>query len=760
MDLYDAIVSSRTPREIEVRVRERGFRAGVSHAAFDRVTQHLTKHESFTKKRALSMKSYNGVARAGKGDVRFTVYKNGKSEAIRKVRLAVKDVPEYNLRVAQSTETKVPIESLDKFLAGYTVTLQRNKQRQSFTSTDWSVDLTVVSSDDPSQANSYEIEVEYVGKFPIANPKAVASAGESIIELLVQLVQDGHSIVANSFVNSMLAGYQSLLKQHRLRFVGPLPYTISKDQLERGAISCGYTVTDKADGTRYLCYINNDRHCCMIGRSLDRSFRYMGTLSGIPTNTLLDGELIGSTFYVFDCLAVGGRVVTQENLFQRLAGAEGALAKANAPDQLSFKMKKFYTKVFSDGYAIWNDRKNLFDYTLDGLVFTPIYAPYENTNIFKWKPYDTIDFQIRKLGNSTWELYIGGVDSNGSYTHFSFAGIDGQGTFAHRHKGKQAGSDRLLIPQSLGKTQVTAADEKRYPDYAIVEMKFDAKKQRWIPQKQRFDKAQANGIKAVNDAWVAITNPITPAVLKAGVYVFCGRRFHNAIKDSLVRNYMKGSAVLDIGSGAGGDIGKYTRHKVSQVVGVDIVDVEYPHNKEVMRFYKAPSDFYNVTNIIKNDKVKSFDVVSCQFAMHYFFKSMATLENFVANLDRTLKHGGLFVATCLNGTQVAQLFANGSKVYNSSAVNITKRFSGSSASIVGQEVSVMLRGTKYFKNESIEYLVHPNLFTSFMESRGYTLMQSAGFDSYCPSFPSECELMDQDMKTYSFLNMSMIFKRT
>ncbi len=146
--------------------------------------------------------------------------------------------------------------------------------------------------------------------------------------------------------------------------------------------------------------------------------------------------------------------------------------------------------------------------------------------------------------------------------------------------------------------------------------------------------------------------------------------------------------------------------------------------------------------------------------MHYFFKSMATLENFVANLDRTLKHGGLFVATCLNGTQVAQLFANGSKVYNSSAVNITKRFSGSSASIVGQEVSVMLRGTKYFKNESIEYLVHPNLFTSFMESRGYTLMQSAGFDSYCPSFPSECELMDQDMKTYSFLNMSMIFKRT
>jgi SAM-dependent methyltransferase len=47
-----------------------------------------------------------------------------------------------------------------------------------------------------------------------------------------------------------------------------------------------------------------------------------------------------------------------------------------------------------------------------------------------------------------------------------------------------------------------------------------------------------------------------------------------------------------------------------------------------------------------------FDMVSCQFAVHYFFETLETLDNFAANVANFLKPGGFFVGTCLDGSSV------------------------------------------------------------------------------------------------------------
>jgi SAM-dependent methyltransferase len=49
---------------------------------------------------------------------------------------------------------------------------------------------------------------------------------------------------------------------------------------------------------------------------------------------------------------------------------------------------------------------------------------------------------------------------------------------------------------------------------------------------------------------------------------------------------------------------------------------------------------------------QGFDVVSCQFAVHYFFASEQTLMNFAANVSNFLKPGGYFVGTCLDAGKV------------------------------------------------------------------------------------------------------------
>jgi SAM-dependent methyltransferase len=53
---------------------------------------------------------------------------------------------------------------------------------------------------------------------------------------------------------------------------------------------------------------------------------------------------------------------------------------------------------------------------------------------------------------------------------------------------------------------------------------------------------------------------------------------------------------------------------------------------------------------------RPFDMVSCQFAVHYFFKDIGTLRAFAANVSSMLAPGGYFVGTCLDGRMVdAQL---------------------------------------------------------------------------------------------------------
>ena len=73
---------------------------------------------------------------------------------------------------------------------------------------------------------------------------------------------------------------------------------------------------------------------------------------------------------------------------------------------------------------------------------------------------------------------------------------------------------------------------------------------------------------------------------------------------------------------------------------------------------------------LSNQKMKNnrgiardkFDVVSCQFAMQYFFKSTESIHTFMTNLAENLKLGGKFIASFFDGSKVFELLKSKKKV--------------------------------------------------------------------------------------------------
>ena len=51
-------------------------------------------------------------------------------------------------------------------------------------------------------------------------------------------------------------------------------------------------------------------------------------------------------------------------------------------------------------------------------------------------------------------------------------------------------------------------------------------------------------------------------------------------------------------------------------------------------------------------KDNRFDVISCQFSIHYFFENKVKLNGFFENISSNLNVGGKFIGTTLNGQKV------------------------------------------------------------------------------------------------------------
>ena len=179
--------------------------------------------------------------------------------------------------------------------------------------------------------------------------------------------------------------------------------------------------------------------------------------------------------------------------------------------------------------------------------------------------------------------------------------------------------------------------------------------------------------------------------------------------NTLISRMPDNSKVLDLACGKGGDTQKYINANFSNILGIDLysdnienskdgawvryiesiprLKAEKKNNVDVLfvsgdcgkEFKKAiikeeDKDTYKCITGKKdscsNKHLMKFhnmcnngsDVVSCQFAIHYFCENNDTLDTFLNNISKSLKNGGYFIGTCLDGHYVNNLFKNDTDV--------------------------------------------------------------------------------------------------
>ncbi len=187
------------------------------------------------------------------------------------------------------------------------------------------------------------------------------------------------------------------------------------------------------------------------------------------------------------------------------------------------------------------------------------------------------------------------------------------------------------------------------------------------------------------------------------------RTFHNFIKRQLIENSVKiyrsrhkePINVLDIACGRGGDIFKYQSAGVKNVFAFDrskeSIESINPFNEGAISRYNSSKDTLSVniefavgdatnpsaelfqklgkfmdTHRLINKKMPAytgFQIMSCQFAMHYFFQSEVALRNVLSMFSQFLKKGGYFIGTCINGKEIVRLLQN-QKRFQSSILEI------------------------------------------------------------------------------------------
>lgn len=224
------------------------------------------------------------------------------------------------------------------------------------------------------------------------------------------------------------------------------------------------------------------------------------------------------------------------------------------------------------------------------------------------------------------------------------------------------------------------------------------------------------------------------------------RLFNNFVKGNTyyksTREFDKNRklSLFEIGVGKGGALHQWLRHGITEVYGVDIniLSLQECHNRYLetvgtnpnrLRLFLdqvQPSDPSDI-RLVGHDRIPDnpfgqFDLIACQFALHYFCESRETLLQLLQCVKRRLAHDGIFFGTIMDGDAVLRFMGPHQAVDNGVIA------------IVKQEPNILhvrLHDSDYFRNGYIsEFRVTRNLLEEMCEEAGLKVTRWASFLSY------------------------------
>lgn len=219
------------------------------------------------------------------------------------------------------------------------------------------------------------------------------------------------------------------------------------------------------------------------------------------------------------------------------------------------------------------------------------------------------------------------------------------------------------------------------------------------------------------------------------------RNKHNKIKSTIINNFLeiylsgKEKNVLDISVGRFGDLHKYIKSGASFVFGIDpdeesIIEAKKRYNN-LTRKKKEKMKVVLKVQTISDKEInfkKKFNLVVCNFTIHYFFKNEESLKTVFKNVSNALNKNGYFIGTGIDGKYIINHKLNTDyykidKLFNSD-INLKERpFSNPYIFDL-----IDRPGTYSFK--FLEYLVDKNTFINTAKIYGLKCIEITPFENF------------------------------
>ncbi len=492
-------------------------------------------------------------------------------------------------------------------------------------------------------------------------------------------------------------------------------------------------ITEKTDGVRYLLYINNNgSYLLQEPRSIQKISDLVDLIAPLPI--LLEVELTKnsddiSVLTIFDVLVMGKAVwrepfsrynkifaedpetrVPVMNILSHLIKHNKLSAKGmGEPTGYTLKAKTFYhpdpketasthiiQKSFQSAFKEIRKRSEKPDSLVDGIILQDPGSyitglSKQPTGTFKWKPASklSIDFLVKK------------TEDVGIYS-------------LHYGKGELfEGTDEYPVDSHFDMNE--QPDPESY-DGKIIELAWDSEYEAFVFLRVREDKNYPNGRGTVFSVWRDMREPFDPLV---GSTDFRGMRiFHNQIKRTLLQTYLrKGQDLVDLGSGRGGDVGKWSEIGLNKVLAVepDSDKKDEKHIPELKRRIKGikntqifvgeygAENYKSIKADLEHHSMKP-NVFSAFFCLTFFKRGTDEYNDLLKTLSM-IPEEGYFIGTVLDGKKVENIIG-------------TEKFKqdGLTMKIKGDELSIKIEGTMV---DYTEFLFDYNAFVDDMGKLGF-----------------------------------------
>jgi hypothetical protein len=236
------------------------------------------------------------------------------------------------------------------------------------------------------------------------------------------------------------------------------------------------------------------------------------------------------------------------------------------------------------------------------------------------------------------------------------------------------------------------------------------------------------------------------------------RLMANSIKKEMIEQ-TRNKVVVDIGSGVGGDIFKYSKSETKEIFLIepskDNIKTLNIRLKEGARFLKKLP--YKVLNSggEESEKICSFvgkkvDFVNMFFSLTFFFKNREMLMSLVNTIDCLLKDDGVFMGTVMDGFLVERELGNGDIIDKDYEI---KRLFPPGRNFYNKYISIDFKNTVTATYQT-EYLVYLKEFEFLLLSKGITLEKIMNFNEH------DTTSLTREEKFLNGLYSMFVFRKT